>query len=461
MTDRQSPTGILGAWIADAPSDWSAASRSVATAAFVDCFACMIAGSREEVTRRTLSAVRSWGQGAAGVVGQGLGLPAPWAALVNGTAAHALDYDDILDPSLSHPSAVLVPAILALAEEEGSVSGERCVDAWLVGLEVMARLGEAFNVSHYALGWHTTLSLGAPSAAAACARLLGLDAVAAAHAIGLSASMSGGSKRQFGSMAKPLHAGLAAKSGVVAACLARTGVEASADVFDGRWGLLEMTAGPEAAGFAALAARLGGPPAAEQYGIWLKAWPSCGATHRPIEAALALRRQGGWKPEDIVSIEAFVSLSAQGNLRFIHPMNGAEARFCLPFCVGSALIDGRLDLASFRAESIGRADIRNLTARFRMSLDPDLCDRGFGCALAERGRVEIVLLSGQRLAAACEHPPGHPGNPMSEAALRGKFTDCAGARGLGEAAAAELWSAAADLPERAAGRPLMPWRPAI
>jgi 2-methylcitrate dehydratase PrpD len=148
------------------------------------------------------------------VVGCAARASATNAALANGTAAHALDYDDVLDPSMSHPSAALVPALVALAEATGA-GAPAVIDAYLVGFEVTARLGKAMNLEHYRRGWHTTLSLGSPGVAAACGRLLGLDARRMAMALSLSTSMAGGSKRQFGSMAKPLHAGLAAKNGIL------------------------------------------------------------------------------------------------------------------------------------------------------------------------------------------------------------------------------------------------------
>src|SRR5690606_852739 len=138
----------------------------------------------------------------------------PWAALVNGAAAHALDFDDNFDPAKAHASAVLVPAILALAEGragEPPISGFAMLDAYIVGLQIMGRTGQGVNPYHRDRGWHATATLGAIGAAAACARLLRLSAGQAAHALSLATSMASGSMAQFGTMAKPLHAGLAAK----------------------------------------------------------------------------------------------------------------------------------------------------------------------------------------------------------------------------------------------------------
>ena len=238
----------LSAWCSETSRQWSRAALDGARRAFVDTIAVMLAGQDEACTAGVRRAVALWGEGSCHVFG-GTSLPAPWAALVNGTAAHALDYDDVLDPAMSHPSAALVPAILALAENRGA-SGIDCLDAYLVGFEVQARLGEAMNLVHYKRGWHTTLSLGSMSVAAACARLMQLDTKQTAMAISLATSMAGGSKRQFGSMAKPLHAGLAAKNGLVAAQLAASGVTGVDEPLEERWGYIDLMAGDTAPGLA-------------------------------------------------------------------------------------------------------------------------------------------------------------------------------------------------------------------
>lgn len=441
MTD---PTALLGDWIAGRPADWSSRAETVAIHAFADTVACILAGHREPVVTKLLATLRPMGDGPACAPGASGGLPAPAAALVNGTAAHALDYDDILDPSMSHPSAALVPALLALADARGGLAGARLTDAWLVGLDVLARLGEAFNLTHYFLGWHTTLSLGAPAVAAACARLLRLDATQCAHAVALATSMSGGSKRQFGTMAKPVHAGLAAQNGMMAALMAEAGIDAAPEIFDGRWGLLEMTATPGAgldppAGFAGLARRLAGPPAAEEYGIWIKAYPSCGSTHRPIAAAIALFEAGGWAPDELARIDLLVSPTAIGNLPFLAPKTAAEAKFCLPHCVALALTEGQVGLAGFAPETLARADLRALLPKCAVLPDPELTGQALGAALFERGTVVLTLRSGRELRADCVSPPGHPSRPIGARALREKFADCARAAGLSPSSGMALW----------------------
>jgi 2-methylcitrate dehydratase PrpD len=223
------PTATLAAWIARTPPIRSRRAVALAKDALKDIVACMLAGARDEATLCVSSAARGWG--------------APAAALVFGTAAHALDYDDNYHPMAGHATAVLAPAIFALAESKRA-SGAAVLDAYIVGLEVLALVGNGVNLVHYELGWHSTSTLGPFGAAAACARLLGLDQARVTAALSLAFSMAGGSKLQFGTMAKPLHAGLAAQHGVMAAMLAASGVAGVAEPLEGAWGFATFSPAP-------------------------------------------------------------------------------------------------------------------------------------------------------------------------------------------------------------------------
>lgn len=415
----QEATARLAVWCANTPHAWSATCLDGARRAFVDTIAVMVAGQDIACTTGTRKAVAPWGAGLCHVFGGGT-LAAPWAALVNGTSAHALDYDDVLDPAMSHPSAALVPAILALAEERGA-GGAACLDAYLVGFEVLARLGEAMNLVHYQRGWHTTLSLGSMGVAAACARMMGLDAHGMQMAISLATSVAGGSKRQFGSMAKPVHAGLAAKNGLMAAQLAASGVTGIEEPLEGRWGYLELMAGETAPGFDTAFAKLGAPPAMEEYGVWAKFYPCCASTHRPVDAI----RSMGLKPDQIARIEADISEVSISNLRYRVPRNPNEARFSLPYCLAAALEDGMLTVGSFTQEAVTRDSLVPLMERVELRLDPELkADRAVTESF-ERGTVTVTLTDGRVLKEAVLTPRGHPGAPLSDDELAHKFRDCA------------------------------------
>ena len=420
----QGATLRLGRWVAEAPRGWSAEAERRASDAFVDTAACMLAGADDAAPRAAYDAVARWGGGGAAVVGTPHRLPAPWAALVNGTAAHALDYDDIIEISNAHVSAALVPALLALGEERGADGGS-CADAFIVGVEVMARLGEALNMTHYFKGWHTTSTLGAPAAAAACARLLGLDAARATAALSLATSLASGAKRQFGAMAKPLHAGLAAKNGIMAAVLAESGLSAAADAYEGERGFVDLFAGVPRERLEAAVAEWNGPPAIERYGLWQKAYPCCGSIHRPLDALLAMRGDGELRPQAVAGIDALLPEIAVQNLPYDAPTDAMQARFSLPYALASALVDGGLALDAFSGDALARPAVRALLPRVRMRADPDQPGDANVDEMPLQATVTLRLADGSERSRTVREPRGHPCRPLGRDALRAKFVDCA------------------------------------
>ena len=417
-------TRRLGRWVAETPRMWSEEAERRAASAFVDTVACMLAGADDPAPRTALAGVARWGAGGATVAGTPHRLAAPWAALVNGTAAHALDYDDILEISNAHVSAVLVPALLALGQERDA-DGAACVDAFIVGVEVMARLGEALNMTHYFKGWHTTSTLGAPAAAAACARLLRLDAARTTAALSLATSLASGAKRQFGTMTKPLHAGLAAKSGIMAAVLAESGVTAATDAYEGARGFVDLFAGVPRECLEAAVADFDGPPAIERYGLWQKVYPCCGSVHRPLDALLDMRGDDDLRPQAVAEIDALVPEIAVQNLPYEAPADAMQARFSLPYLLASALVDGRLALDAFTADALVRPGVRTLIPRVRMRPDPAQPGDVNVDAVPLRATVTVHLAGGDERSRTVQEPRGHPCRPLGRDALHAKFVDCA------------------------------------
>ena len=223
-----------------------------ATEAFLDTLGCMLLGRNAPVTQSAIEAARPWGDGPAPVPGTGVFLPAPWAALAGGAAAHSFDLDDYTLVANDHPSAVLVPALLAqVSATAGNVSGAAILEAYLIGLEVIFRAGDAVNMGHYNRGWHTTSTLDSLGATAAVARLTGLSAEQAGAALSLTTSLGSGFVSQFGTMAKPLHAGISAKAGIVSCALALAGATASPHVLDGPISLSTLMSPSDVPGFGA------------------------------------------------------------------------------------------------------------------------------------------------------------------------------------------------------------------
>jgi 2-methylcitrate dehydratase PrpD len=330
----------------------------------------------------------------------------------------------VLDPAASHLSAVLVPALLALGEEEGS-RGHDLIDAYIVGAEVQQCLAEAVNMTHYTRGWHTTLTLGAPSAAAAAARMLGADREAMVHAISLATSMAAGFKRQFGTNAKPFHAGLAAKSGLLAAKMALAGLTADTAPLEGARGFGDLLAGAGARGFdAAILDRLSATPAVVRPGLWLKRYPCCASTHRAVDAVLDLMRAHDLNADSVASVETRVSAAAVGNLMYRVPVDEMQARFSMHYCVAAAAIDRDLTLETFRASSISRPDILAWLGRVSMVSDPDQ-PADMPSTTKSWATLVVRTVDGRSFESRVVDPRGYPDRPLSEEELQRKFLDCA------------------------------------
>ncbi|MCH2430908.1 MAG: MmgE/PrpD family protein [Acidimicrobiales bacterium] len=259
----------LARWAAETSDDHGENAYARARAGLIDTLACLVAGASDPAAISVHNTISEWGGGPATVAGTNTGRPAPWAALANGTAANALDYDDYDVPATSHPSAAILPALLALGEESG-VSGRTLLDAYIVGIEVQMRLGEALNMSHFDKGFHSTATIGTLASAVACARLLGIDATATGNALAIATSLSAGFKSQLGTTAIHLHTGLAAHNGVLAAGLASAGATGSSETLDGEWGVLRLLADVDAPGFDGPLAKLGNPLAIEEFGLCVK-----------------------------------------------------------------------------------------------------------------------------------------------------------------------------------------------
>ncbi len=382
----------------------------------------MIAGARDPAALAAAKSARGWGA-------------MHRVAMVGGVAAHALDYDDNFHPLAGHATAVLAPALFAVAAARGA-SGSEVLDAYIVGLEALARIGEGVNLVHYERGWHSTSTIGAMGAAAACARLYRLPRAGVTAAISLGFSMAAGSKLQFGTMAKPVHAGLAAMHGIMAAELAASGITAAPEPLDGPWGFRDLFAGPASPGYSGVAGRIGKPLAIEQYGLKAKVHPGCASAHCAIDAVLALR--GEIAPAQVASVDILVNRMSHDNLMYPDPKTEMQARFSMQYCIALALVNGRLTLRDFTPAAIRRAEVRRwlpkITLRHTGSDDAlPLADNG-----REPARVTLRLADGRRLEHFVQRARGVLQAPMTPEELDAKLSDCA--RSLAPAALSKLRS---------------------
>ena len=415
-------TRAFAAWAAESPAITSDTAMQRARDAIYDVIGCMVAGAGDEGAARVRAAIAPYGIGPATVIGSTEKAPVPWAALANGMAAHALDYDDNYLPGFTHATAVLIPALLPLAEEIDA-SGKQLMDAYIVGLEMQAAVGRGVNRVHYDMGWHATSTVGCIGTAAACGRLLGFDRNRMTHAMSLGVSMASGSKVQFGTMAKPFHAGMAAKNAVLAAQLAAAGVEARDVALEGALGFRDLYSSVDSPGWDEIVPNLGNPPAIEEFGLSPKLYPCCGSAHKVLDVVLDLRKVHGFSAEDVAKVETLVEFGNKRNLMYTDPRQEMEARFSMNYCVALALLYGRLSLADFTPQAVQRPQVRALLPKITMDAYEEGA-QGPDPTVRLPHKATVTLKNGRVLSGESVWARGTIHNPFDASDLPEKFRDC-------------------------------------
>ncbi|MET4577159.1 MmgE/PrpD family protein [Ottowia thiooxydans] len=438
-------TARLGAFIADTPSrQASTRLQTMVRNGFVDTVATMIAGRAAPVVliaRRWASLRQNTRNAQAHALLGWAPMSARDSALVNGVAAHALDYDDV--GLQGHPSAVLVSALLAEGERLGA-SGNALLNAYVTGHEVWAELISRDQDLHHLKGWHPTGIFGTLGAAAAVAALRGLDAQRAAHALGLAASMAAGLTANFGSMAKPFHAGQAAAHGIDAVDLAEAGMTAAPDVLEHPTGFLTAVSAGGQVNREPPPADFGAPARLESLGLTVKKYPMCFATHRVIDAALDLVTAHDISPTQLVAAEATVGSAQASMLRNARPRNGLEAKFSLQFAVAAPLVARACGLGQLEDTFVQRPEVQAIFEK--LSIRTVNTSHPTEPTLAASDRLVLQLSDGRRLdSGEVFVARGEASAPLSEQDLAAKFHDCA--RGVESRARAALLDSLLNLPE--------------
>jgi len=412
-------TKTLGQFVADlSPNKLPDEAVRIARLGFIDSIGTMIAGRREDCVRIMKEVLAPADGPATLTFGKGKST-APEAAWINGTAAHALDYDDV--GLRGHPSTVLVPAILAEAETLGS-SGADMIVAYVAGYEVWAELFRRDSGLLHKKGWHPTGLYGAVGAAAACASLRRLDPDKAAQAIALGASQSAGLMANFGTMTKPFHAGKAAHAGIMAARLAEAGFTANTDALEHPQGFLHAIS-PEGGEDRTSEARPGEDWAILKHGIGIKKYPTCYCTHRAIDCVLDLVNAQPVKADEIKRITVDISDYFATVLRNHEPDTGLAAKFSMEFAMASGVIAKRVGLRELTDEFVQRPDVqalmRKVEIRTTSTYDPELT----GGAPADQVRIELA--SGRTLEGEpVKRATGHASRPLTDTQIYEKFADC-------------------------------------
>lgn len=388
------------------PEPLTSANRRLAQAALADTLAVTFAGWFEPVS----VAVRQlYTGGSHTLINKSERAPsAEHAALIHATAGHALDFDDVHLASTSHPSVVIVPALLAAADAFPSTR-PRLLQAYAVGVAINVALGETMGFEHYRRGWHATSTIGSVAAAAAIAHLLDLDESRIRSALALAGAQSGGLQRNFGSMTKPLQAGFASSAGLRAALLARAGVTGDQDIF-GHGGFIDVYAGASASN---------AEPHIDLTSVCVKLYPCCYGAHRMIAAALQLHASGACL--DGKRFEVLAPAGQLQPLRIVTPASGLEAKFCARYIVATALLQDSVTFADFTDEAIQRRDQRALMERIVVIGSPDSPNDTL-----EAGEVVLSEFSDRTLQRSIrvEPYPGSARAPATDAQRNAKLSDC-------------------------------------
>lgn len=391
--------------------------------ALMDYIGVTLAGSLEtgpRLVERTFAGAKQTGPSL--VFGRSYRTSAADAAVINGTSSHVLDFDDASNTIGGHPSVTIFPAIIALGEEINA-TGRDIIASFVAGVEVEARIGRAVNLHHYEKGWHPTATIGTFGCAAACARLMGLNARQIAYAIGIAASFASGIKANFGTMVKSLHVGHCARNGLFAASLAREGFDSSLNAFEHKQGFFNVFNGEGNYRPEQVLAGWGEPYDILTPGLAMKQYPCCASTHPAIDATIALVCRHGLNPGNVAQIKSWTHKRRLNHTNRPDPLTSLDAKFSVQYCVSRALMHGAVKLEHFQGDAHKDAVLRSVLPKVKADIYTDTQfppDNHYGA------EVEITTTDGKVYREKVDQPHGRTTkNPLSPEMMKAKFEDCA------------------------------------
>jgi 2-methylcitrate dehydratase PrpD len=393
----------------------------------LDCVGTALAGIGEPVSQTiTAYVTKLGGPSQASVFGTGRKVSVQDAALSNGVIAHALDYDDC-GVKIGHPSVLVFPAVLSLGEHLGA-SGRDILTAYILGLEVEGKLAlhADFKLMQARLNHQTWY--GSIGAAAACAKLLRLDATKTRMALGIGANFACGLSANHGSMAGAMAAGNACSNGVTAALMAQAGVMANPDIIETKNGFYDTLVGKGHYDAERMADNLGKPFYIESPGIGLKKYPSCYHTHRALDGLFQLLEEHRFNDKDVAGVEVGTSERAMRVLAFSEPATPYQAKFSMPHCIAAAVVDRQVTLDTFTAHKLEDRAIVEARKKVHLSFPdlpiwPGLADVGPDTEFVGNP-VTIRTSNGRSYSARVDVPRGDPALPLSDEELLTKYRDC-------------------------------------
>jgi 2-methylcitrate dehydratase PrpD len=402
--------------------------RELGKRSMLDGIGLAIAGSVSDVASISATMIEGYGRlnTESTVLGTGSKLPARFSAFLNGVAIHADDYDDTqlaVRPDrvyglLTHPTAPVLPASLALVERQGG-SGRDLLLGYSIGVEAATKLAEAINPRHYDDGFHATATLGSIGSAAGAARVFGLDLARTRIALGLAATQAAGLRENFGTMTKPFHAGRAAEAAIVAIELAGSGMTAASNVIEAKRGFFSAAGG----GYdpSAIHDALGRPWSFESPGVSIKPHPSGSLTHPGMGAMLELILAEDIRPEHVSRVVVGTNRHMPNALIHHRPVTELNAKFSMEFCMAILLLERRAGLAEFTDEVVNRPDVRAMIEKVDFGVAPEAEAAGYNNMTTI---ITVELDDGRVLRTEAAFGKGSPQKPMSDDELIGKFADC-------------------------------------
>ncbi|PTA82972.1 hypothetical protein C9414_17055 [Bacillus sp. Nf3] len=378
----------------------------------LDAAASALAAKEDEGIQKLMQLVEQEG-GAAQipVMGQGRKVSRQSAAMLNGYLIHALDYDDVHSDVRGHPSAVIIPALLSQLTD-GKGYGERFLAAYIIGVEVMARLGESIGKAHYERGWHNTGTLGAIAAVCAIGYLKQVTREELTKAIGFAGAQSAGMRKQFGSDMKPLQAGLAAKTAVWSMDLACSGFGGNDSVLDGALGFFSLYGDQERAE-SRLLEDYGSTWRIVSPGLWFKVYPFCSAAHHAADAIQSLIKERAFLPEQVRQVEVIFPPGGDAALIERTPLTGEEGRFSVEYVIALAVFGQTLTLDAFTKKNIP-SDMRIWMKRVSRGYDQTIEPHPEAVPKGRFTIVKLTLSDGTTISKRVDVPQGAPGCALSK-----------------------------------------------
>ena len=425
MTNVANPTKVIADFIVNtAYEDLPEKAIQTAKMSLIDSIGTCLAGSTTDAGQIITDYLREENsRPVATVIAKGFKTSAGYAALANGTMMHALDYDDTSENFFGHPTTVILPAVMA-AGEWMEISGKEALLAYILGYEIGNKTGYGMGPTPFDAGWHATGIFGALAAVAASAKVLKLNVHQTRMSIGIAASLASGLRQNVGTMTKPLHAGNAARSGVLAAILASKGFTADQAILEAPIGYAHVFGGTSTPDLDKMTNNLGSPFEIVSGPPIIKLYPSCRATAGPLDAILNIVREHDFKADDVIEVECRTSSHTPKVLIHNRPKTALEGKFSMQYCMAVAIMDKSAGLNQFIDDRLKDPTIHELMTKVKYTHPPDL---GSSAVDSMRGKVEIVvrLKNGNEFSSLVESSKGDTENPLKLSDIETKFLDCA------------------------------------